>query len=60
MLRKVRSLNIKYGMNGGGLIQYFIPCYRRSDNVIGFYDLVNDVFYTNAGSGTFSKGPNVY
>ena len=33
-----------------------IPCYRKSDNVIGMYDIVNDVFYTNNGSGTFIKG----
>lgn len=34
------------------------PAYRKSDNVIGLYDLVNDVFYTNIGSGTFTKWPN--
>ena len=36
-----------------------VPCYRKSDSVIGMYDTVNDVFYTNAGSGTFSKGQDV-
>ena len=36
-----------------------VPCYRKSDNVIGLYDLVNDTFYTNAGTGTFLKGSNV-
>lgn len=36
-----------------------IPCYRKSDNEIGMYDLVNDVFYTNKGTGTFLKGTNV-
>ena len=41
------------------LVRDFVPCYRKSDNVIGLYDLVNDVFYTNAGSGTFIKGGNV-
>ena len=38
----------------------FVPCYRKSDNVAGMYDLVNDVFYTNAGTGEFVKGQNVY
>ena len=38
------------------LVRNFIPCYRNSDNVIGMYDLVNNVFYTNAGTGTFIKG----
>lgn len=33
-----------------------IPCYRKSDNVIGIYDLVSKTFFTNAGTGTFSKG----
>lgn len=37
----------------------FIPCYRRSDNVIGLYDLVENKFYTNAGTGNFLKGPDV-
>lgn len=40
------------------LVRDFIPCYRKSDNVIGMYDLVNNVFYTNQGTGTFLKGEN--
>lgn len=36
-----------------------IPCYRKSDNEIGLYDLVNDVFYTNQGSGSFTKGSDI-
>lgn len=31
----------------------FIPCYRKSDNEIGMYDIVNRVFHTNAGTGNF-------
>lgn len=42
------------------LVRKFVPCYRKSDGVIGMYDTVNDVFYVNGGSGTFSKGTNVY
>jgi hypothetical protein len=37
----------------------FIPCYRISDRVAGMYDIVNDVFYTNAGTGEFLVGPDV-
>ncbi len=37
----------------------FVPCYRISDNEIGLYDKVNNVFYTNSGSGSFLKGANV-
>jgi len=36
-----------------------IPCYRKADGVIGMYDTVNEVFYTNNGSGTFEKGADV-
>ena len=36
-------------------IRNYVPCYRISDGVIWLYDLINDVFYTNAGSWTFSK-----
>ena len=35
------------------LIWDLIPCYRVSDNVRGLYDIVNNKFYTNAGTGTF-------
>lgn len=41
------------------LVRDFVPCYRKSDNEIGLYDLVNGVFYTNAGTGTFIVGGNV-
>lgn len=37
----------------------FVPCYRKSDNVIWLYDLVNNQFYTNSWTGTFSKGNDV-
>lgn len=41
------------------LIRNFVPCYRIADTEIWLYDLENDVFYTNAGSGTFVKGNDV-
>ena len=41
------------------LIREFIPCYRKSDWVIWFYDKVNKEFYTNQGSWTFTKGNDV-
>lgn len=41
------------------LVREMIPCYRKSDSVIWLYDIVNDVFYTNSGSWTFTKWPNV-
>jgi len=42
------------------LVRNFIPCYRKSDNEPGMYDLVNNQFYTNQGTGTFTVGPNKY
>ena len=42
--------------DGNTLVRDYIPCYRNSDNEIGMYDLVNNQFYTNAGTGTFLKG----
>lgn len=44
--------------DNGTLVRDFVPCYRKSDSVAGLYDIVNDVFYTNAGSGTFAVGAN--
>ena len=32
------------------------PCYRKSDNAIGMYDMINNKFYTNQGTGTFGYG----
>ena len=44
--------------NGGTLVRDYVPCYRKSDGTIGLYDLVNHKFYTNKGTGTFTKGPD--
>ena len=41
------------------LVRDFIPCYRKTDNVIGMYDLVENKFYTNGGDGAFIKGNDV-
>ena len=43
-------------ISNGSLIREFVPCIRDSDSVVGLYDIVNDTFYTNAGTGTFSYG----
>ena len=48
-----------YDNVNGNLVRNFVPCYRISDDVIGLYDLVNGVFYTNDGTGVFTKGSNV-
>jgi hypothetical protein len=45
--------------NNSILVRDFIPCYRKADNKPGLYDVINDVFYTNAGTGEFNVGGNV-
>lgn len=45
---------------GGGVLRgHYYPCYRKADSVIGFYDIVNNEFLTNGGTGTFTKGADV-
>lgn len=39
---------------GNNLLKYFIPARRNSDNVYGMYEVVEQKFYTNQGSGTFT------
>ena len=41
------------------LTRNFVPCYRKSDNVIWMLDIINKVFYTNQWSWTFSKWSNI-
>ena len=41
------------------LIRNYIPALRDSDNVAGLYDTVNNVFYDNDGTGSFTTGPVV-
>lgn len=49
----------KYYDKTDTLICDLVPCYRKSDGVIGMYDLVSNKFFTNVGSGTFTKGADV-
>lgn len=53
---KIYRCSIK---QGDVLVRDFVPCYRISDGVIGLYDLVNNTFYTNQGTGSFTKGNNI-
>lgn len=70
---KTANLKLFYGYNSNtaGKICYYIhekadgrklalyACYRKSDGVIGMYDVENDVFYTNDGTGEFTKGQDI-
>ena len=41
------------------IVRDLVPCYRKNDNIIWMRDRVNEVFYTNAGSWTFTKWPDI-
>ena len=41
------------------VVKHLIPCYRKSDNVCGFYDIIGNEFYTNKGTGTFVSGSDI-
>lgn len=44
---------------GGEIASHCIPCYRKADNSAGVYDIINNVFRGNLGTGNFAVGPNV-
>lgn len=39
------------------LVRDFVPC-KTLTGTVGLYDIVNNVFYTNAGTGSFISGPS--
>lgn len=41
------------------LVRDLVPCYRKADDVIWLYDLVNDTFYTNAWTWDFTKWDDI-
>lgn len=44
--------------NDGVLIRNFVPC-KNASNVVGLWDDANSTFYPNAGTGTFTAGPEI-
>ena len=48
---------VRFG--GDRLLRRYVPCYRKSDNEAGFYELIQGIFYTNLGTGTIGVGPDV-
>lgn len=44
--------------DNGNLIRDFVPCVDPTGNA-GLYDLVDGKFYGNAGTGTFTAGPEI-
>lgn len=43
--------------DGQTLVRHYVPCYRKSDNVSGLYELVNNQFFESATSTSFSNEP---
>lgn len=50
--------SIKY-YRGDTIIYNLVPAYKISNGKIGMYDILNDEFYSNAGTGEFIKGPDI-
>ena len=48
-----------YWDKNGVLICDLYPCYRKSDGIIGMYDVARNHFFTNVGTGSFTKGADV-
>ena len=43
-----------YIYENDNLIRSYVPCYKKMDNTVGLYDIINDKFYTNSGTGEFT------
>lgn len=55
-----RIYYVKFWDNAtGNLVRNMIPVKRNSDDELGMYDLVNNVFYTNLGTGAFTGGNEI-
>lgn len=50
--------SVTYYKNGAKICD-LIPCYRKSDNKPGMYDVITNSFKTNIGTGDFTIGQNV-
>ena len=55
-LAKIKLYNFQIWEDENTLVRDFIPVKRKNDGVLGLYDIINNVFYTNSGPGTFSPG----
>ncbi|MBR2388213.1 MAG: hypothetical protein IKB02_05980 [Clostridia bacterium] len=44
---------------GNEVVREYIPCYRKSDGVIGLYEKYTGEFLTNQGTGAFTKGADI-
>ena len=54
---RVKIYNFTF-KEGSTIVRDFVPA-KNSSGVVGMYDTVNNRFYTNQGTGTFTAGPVV-
>ena len=43
----------------GKLVRDLVPAKHRTTGILGMYDILNNHFYQNAGTGTFTAGPKL-
>lgn len=43
----------------GEIVREYLPCYRKSDGVIGVYEMLTGEFLVSYNGGAFTKGPDV-
>ena len=55
--QSANKLGIFQWYDDNKLVHYYVPARRKSDGVIGLYDIANNEFKTNSGIGTFIAGP---
>lgn len=56
-IRQVKRF--KYYDKNDNLICSLVPCYRKSDGVMGMYDIARNIFLTKAGGNDWTKGADV-
>lgn len=44
---------------GSEVVREYIPCYRKSDNIVGLYEIYTGEFLINLGSGEFEIGNEI-
>jgi hypothetical protein len=54
----IRIYHCKF-YDGDNIVRDLYPCYRKSDNVPGMYDRINETFYPNKGTQSFIVGQDV-
>ena len=57
---KARIYKFSMYKTDGTVLRNFIPCYRKADLVVGLYDTATGTFFTNLGTGEFTKGVEVF